>query len=298
MRIQPLPTLALAAVLTAGCTVHLGAPTDDTRRAAGPGGEAAPFEWSGRLAPGSTFEVRGVNGPVRVEPSAGDRAEGRAVRTARRDDPAAAEVRVVEHARGVIVCTVMPAERDRMRGCERTARLQGTSDIRVEYTVRLPAGVHLAASTVNGPVTSTDVDADVRARTTNGDVRVAGARTTRASTTNGSISVSADGSISASTTNGSISATLLRGMESGSTELRTTNGSISLTLPAGMDASIRASTSNGRVSTELPLRVQGVVSRRSLAGQLGEGGPEIRLRTTNGSISLKRGAAAPRRLEL
>ena len=55
------------------------------------------FRWSGRLAAGRTIEIKGINGDVRAEASAGNEVEVTAIKTGRRSDPKTVEIRVVEH---------------------------------------------------------------------------------------------------------------------------------------------------------------------------------------------------------
>ena len=66
----------------------------------------------------------------------------------------------------------------------------------------------------------------------------------------------------------------------------TVNGSISLDLPDDVDADVDARWVNGRLETDLPLELIRRVSGRSARRVLGDGGPELNLRTVNGSIPL------------
>lgn len=66
------------------------------------------FRWQGQIAPGQTVEVRGVNGPVRAEPSATGQVEVQAIKSGRFDDPRAVRIVVVPHPEGVTICSVYP----------------------------------------------------------------------------------------------------------------------------------------------------------------------------------------------
>jgi DUF4097 and DUF4098 domain-containing protein YvlB len=55
-------------------------------------------------------------------------------------------------------------------------------------------------------------------------------------------------------------------------------------LPSDVSAELSARTTNGSITTDFPIRVEGRWSRRSLEGSLNGGGQRIELRTTNGSI--------------
>jgi DUF4097 and DUF4098 domain-containing protein YvlB len=67
----------------------------------------------------------------------------------------------------------------------------------------------------------------------------------------------------------------------------TVNGSIELDVPDDVDADVEARWVNGRLETDLPLRLQGSIGRRSASGTFGQGGPELRLETVNGSIRIR-----------
>jgi DUF4097 and DUF4098 domain-containing protein YvlB len=70
---------------------------------------------------------------------------------------------------------------------------------------------------------------------------------------------------------------------------KTTNGSITLRVGSleNVNADFKARTVNGSISLDLPVTLKSMKkSRRSLEGQIGQGGPEISLRTVNGSIKI------------
>lgn len=233
------------------------------------------FEWTGRIAQGGTLEIRGVNGAIRAVPAGADRVVVQADRSGRRSDPESVRIEVVEHPGGVTVCAVYPtpsgARREnecRPGGGENSVR---DNDVRVNFVVQVPAGVHFEAVTVNGAVEAEGLDGDVRARTVNGDVDVRTA-----------------GFAEARTVNGSVTARLGTSRFSDDVEFETVNGSITVDLPAGLDADFRASTVNGSIESDFPITVTGKVSRRSLRGTIGAGGPELRVSTVNGSIRLRR----------
>ena len=56
--------------------------------------------------------------------------------------------------------------------------------------------------------------------------------------------------------------------------------------PDDVDADVDARWVNGRLETDLPLELIRRVSGRSARRVLGDGGPELNLRTVNGSIPL------------
>lgn len=242
---------------------------------AGLAGQDTDFNWRGRLADGQTVEIRGVNGHVRAVGTDGDAVSVTADRHGRRDDPTSVRIEVVEHAGGVTICAVYPTPRNARR--ENECRPGGgqnsvqRNDVRVDFEVRVPEGVRFHGHTVNGSVNADGIRADVRASTVNGDVDVA-----------------TTGFAEASSVNGDITCRLGRSAFDGDVEFETVNGSITVEMPDGLNADFRANTVNGSIDSDFPILVTGKVSRRSLRGTIGEGGPELRLSTVNGSIRLRK----------
>src|SRR5438445_11702574 len=77
-------------------------------RAAAAQGE---FHWNGKVAPGKSIEIKGVNGDVRaVASSGGGDVEVSAVKHAHRSDPDDVKIEVVPHEDGVTICAVYPGD--------------------------------------------------------------------------------------------------------------------------------------------------------------------------------------------
>lgn len=232
------------------------------------------FQWRGTLADGKTIEIRGVNGPIRAMASQDGAVRVEAERQARRSDPASVRIEVVEHAGSVTICAVYPtpagARRDnecRPGGGQMSVR---DNDVRVDFVVRVPAGVRFAGHTVNGNIRAEGLRSEVKAVTVNG-----------------SVNVQTTGFAQANTVNGSITCQIGDSRFTSDVNFETVNGSITLDMPAGLNAEFRASTVNGRIDSDFPIMVTGQVSRRSLRGTIGDGGPELRVSTVNGSIRLR-----------
>jgi DUF4097 and DUF4098 domain-containing protein YvlB len=152
----------------------------------------------------------------------------------------------------------------------RTGRDEGWA---VSFDVFLPRETNLTLESVNGGIRASQVNGDIQATTTNGSINLTGTGgTVRGSSTNGAIAVQLTG----------------RSGTGSGIDLRTTNGSVRLTLPDGYPANLEASTVNGGIDSQIPLTVQGRIGR-SVSAQIGGGGSTIRLRTTNGGISIRRG---------
>jgi hypothetical protein len=235
---------------------------------------AQDFDWEGRLAPGQTVEIKGVNGDVDAGPAAGDRVLVTAFKKGRRSDPATVQVQAVEHAGGVTVCAVYPTPAGKpaneCRPGEGGRMSVDKNDVTVRFTVRVPAGVRFVGRTVNGGIAAEGLKADVEARTVNGEVRLATA-----------------GQAEAETVNGSITASLGQATGTDPLTFKTVNGSIAVELPAAANADLHAETVNGAIQSDFPLHGQTRVSRTSLSGTIGSGGRRLELETVNGGIRIR-----------
>ena len=254
--------------------VHLGAALAAVMLAGTASAATQDFAWDGRVAPGQTLEIKGINGDVEAGPASGDRAEVTAVKRGRRSDPSLVQIKVVEHSGGVTICAMYPSREGRPNEClpgEAGHLGANDNDVTVRFTVRVPAGVRFAGRTVNGEIAAEGLSGDVQAATVNGGVRLSTA-----------------GEAEAETVNGSITAAI--GQPSGSEALtfKTVNGSIAVELPAGANADLQAATVNGDISTDFPLTGPTRITKRSLSGTIGSGGRRLALDTVNGSIRVRR----------
>ena len=107
------------------------------------------------------------------------------------------------------------------------------------------------------------------------------------SSSNGKIEVTGhQGSVDASTSNGIIKASLDALGEQG-VSLTTSNGRIALELPEKPDAEVDIAVENGLIRNDLELENQSGDTNGRIRGRIGKGGIPIRLRTSNGTISLR-----------
>jgi hypothetical protein len=238
--------------------------------------QGTDFQWKGHLAQGKTIEIRGVSGDVRAMTTTGQDVEVSAVKHARHSDPDEVEIKVVESAEGVTICSIYPPSRrhrnrDNYCGPGESHNNTDDNDVNVEFTVRVPAGVRFVGATVNGDVVVESLKSDVVANTVNG-----------------SIEVSTTGYAEAETVNGSIRASMKSAAWPERLRFQTVNGGITLELPDNTSADVDAETVNGDVSTDFPLMVLGRFGPRRVTGKIGNGGPRLSLETVNGSIRLRK----------
>lgn len=256
-------------MITRVCTLALFALASGPARAAAQG----EFHWKGKIAAGKSIEIKGVNGDVDALAGSGE-VEVTAVKHARRDDPDEVKIEVVPSEDGVTICAVYPSYGRRENTCEAGEHDHMNvhdNDVRVDFTVHVPAGVRFVGKTVNGQVDASNLASDVDANTVNG-----------------SIHVSTSGSAEAQTVNGSIVASMGRSDWRDALDFRTVNGGITLDLPANLSTEVRAETVNGDIVTDFPLTVTGRLGPRRLNGTIGNGGRRLDLSTVNGTIRLRK----------
>src|SRR5688572_10647301 len=145
----------------------------------------------------------------------------------------------------------------------------------VEYMLTVPRGAHLqGAELVNGSLDLEGLQGDVNASLVNGAVKASRlGGEVKLSTVNGRIAVNAAGLENA------------KGVS-----LNSVNGAIELVVPSGAGADVQASTIHGPITNDFGLiEEKGQYVGRNLRGQIGSGGPSVRLNNVNGSINIKRG---------
>jgi hypothetical protein len=249
------------AVLVAGLALAAGPLKADPR-------EGRPFHWAGTLGPGETVTVKGINGVIRAEPSTDGQVVVDAVKHGRRDDPDRVEIQVEREKKGVRFCARYPSLwGGGLTDCDGLSDTH--SDVQVDFTVRLPAGIEASLVTVNGEIEGHDLRNPIQARTVNGSVHIATTERAEARTVNGTI--------------------VARLAPRGHADLHfaTVNGSIRLDLPRDAQAEIRAHTVNGDIRSNFPVTIHGGWIGRRLEGRIGQGGPVIEMSTVNGSIELR-----------
>jgi hypothetical protein len=142
----------------------------------------------------------------------------------------------------------------------------------VSYELYVPRRISLDLTATNGGITIENVDGRIEFETSNGGVTLTGL----------------SGNVRGSTSNGGVEVSLTGSQWTGEgLDVRTTNGGVELEIPANYSARLETGTVNGGMNIGFPITVQGRIDRR-LTTQLGQGGPLVRVTTTNGGVSISR----------
>jgi DUF4097 and DUF4098 domain-containing protein YvlB len=126
----------------------------------------------------------------------------------------------------------------------------------------------LSAETSGGSIELDRVTGDIHATSSGGGIRIA----------------QAGGRIEAETSGGGIEASFAKGNARGGS-LETSGGGIEVAIDPEIGFEIDAE--GNSVKTDMPVRVVGEISRRSLHGSLGKGGETLRLHTSGGGVRIK-----------
>jgi len=142
----------------------------------------------------------------------------------------------------------------------------------VEYTLTVPRSIRLdEIKLINGSLDVTGVTGEVRASCINGTLEARNLA----------------GRAELSTINGHLDARFDQ-LSGSSVELSSVNGSLELTIPSDSKAEIEASTVSGGIDNDFGLHVNHHrFVGHDLRGELGNGGPRIKLGNVNGRIEIR-----------
>ncbi len=142
----------------------------------------------------------------------------------------------------------------------------------VDYTLTVPRQAMLESiELINGPIDIEGVEGSVKASSINGSVTARGLL----------------GEAKLSTVNGPLQVTFTRLDDAKTISLQSINGPVTLIIPSDSNAMVRANTVHGGISNDFGLTVKdGEYVGHDLAGQIGTGGPRIKLGNVNGPIRI------------
>jgi hypothetical protein len=204
----------------------------------------------------------GTNGGIRVEGWSRNEIRIRAkVRAWDHDEEDA-----METLKDIVIQT------DRERVMAKGPKLKGSRrGWSVSYELMVPEKSNLDLETLNGGISIENVDGEIEAEAVNGGLKLS----------------QLAGDVDVHTTNGGLSVELHgKSWRGRGLDASTTNGGVKLWVPDDYNADLETGTVNGSIDFDFPVTVQGRISKL-LKATLGEGGPKIRVTTTNGGVKLK-----------
>ncbi len=179
---------------------------------------------------------------------------------------------------------------------------------RLHIEVRMPKDADLQVRTGDGSIKATGLSGAIDLHSGDGSLAVSSLKgAIRLHTGDGSIeasdldgkcdAVSGDGRIrltgrfdvlSAKSGDGSVAVAVLHGsrLDSG-WSISSGDGSIDVALPIDLPVDIDASTGDGHISSDIPITIEGVISKSRVRGKLNGGGSTLTIHTGDGSIHLK-----------
>ena len=220
-----------------------------------------PLSATGRVS------LENINGGVQIK--AWDRAAVQvdAVKKAYKQsrlNEAQIEINATEES--IRIRTDYPSENQNFRSDER----RYDNPAIVEYTLTVPRKAMLESiELVNGSLDIEGVEGSVKASSINGRLNARGLA----------------GDARLTTVNGQLQAAFRELDESKPITLGSVNGNLTLIIPSNANAAIRAGTVHGSISSDFGLKVtHGEYVGHSMDGQIGTGGPRIKLSNVNGAI--------------
>jgi hypothetical protein len=270
----------------------------------------AGIPWSERAEETETIHVpRPPGGHLRI-----DNANGRTrVVGEDRDDieiqlSKAARAESVEQARRLVEAIHVVPKEDAAGDLNLDVEIPGRWNRRgrVDMELRIPRELKVQVTAANGKVCMQGLRDSIRARSSNGAVRIedvvgdveihtSNAKVTclctcghlAARSSNGRIELEDHrGSVDAATSNGTIHCEL-EDLEKPGVVLSTSNGRIVLDLPEEVDGDVDIRVDNGMIRNSRELDPPSRERSGRVKGTLGRGGTPIRLRASNGTISIR-----------
>ncbi|MGI9036131.1 MAG: DUF4097 family beta strand repeat-containing protein [Pyrinomonadaceae bacterium] len=154
---------------------------------------------------------------------------------------------------------------------------RGNKNVRVEFRLMVPRAAALSEiQTVNGSINISNTTNLAKISAVNGEVKALNLR----------------GAAELSTVNGTVTADFEQLDNTSRISLETVNGRAFLTLPSDANATVRAETTNGKITDDfgLPVRQAKYGGGSSLYGKIGTGDVKIKLESVNGELSVRRRA--------
>ena len=241
-------------------TSSVGEPVQDLRE---------EFHQTYPISPNGRISLENINGGVQIKVWDQAAVQVDAIKKAYRQNRLnEAKIEVTATQENIRIKTEYPYENQNFRSDER----RYDNPAIVDYTLTVPRKAILESiELINGSIDIDGVEGNVKASSINGRVNARGLVS----------------EVRLSTINGQLTATFTQLDESKPISLGSINGNVTLVLPSNANASIRAGTVHGGISSDFGLKVKhGEYVGHSMDGQIGTGGPRIRLSNVNGGIKI------------
>lgn len=147
----------------------------------------------------------------------------------------------------------------------------GGDDVRIDYTLHVPATVSLDLNTVNGRIATRGVDGETELTTVNGMIDVETAGTAE---------------LYAQTVNGRVRAKFLRSFQGA--KFRTVNGGVEAILPGDASFAVDLAQVNGDFEASFPLSIHSNPGSRRVSGEVNGGRYDLKIVTVNGDVELSK----------
>ena len=146
----------------------------------------------------------------------------------------------------------------------------------------------IKGNTSGGGITVGECDGNISIKTSGGGIKIDKCKgKVYARTSGGGIKVEeVYGPIDASTSGGSVMHQLWNSLAKTANYLLS-GGGITVKLTKDINVYLDAKTSGGSVNSDLPITIKGKTKRSSLQGEINEGGPQLYLRSSGGSINIE-----------
>lgn len=147
---------------------------------------------------------------------------------------------------------------------------------------------NIDGKTSGGGITIGECAGNIKISTSGGGIKIKKCEgTVDAHTSGGGITVNeVYGAIDASTSGGSVYASITE-QPKDNCSLTTSGGGITVKLAKNINLNLDAKTSGGNVNTDFPITIKGKVDRSKLNGKINDGGPDLYLRSSGGSIHIE-----------
>lgn len=142
--------------------------------------------------------------------------------------------------------------------------------------------------TSGGGITIGECKGNIDIKTSGGGIKIKKCEgTVDARTSGGGITVNeVYGTIDASTSGGSVYASITE-QPNKDCSLTTSGGGITVKLASNIGVYLDAKTSGGSVHTDFPITIKGKIDKSKLKGKINDGGPQLYLRSSGGSIHVE-----------